>query len=96
MILNLYNLLNATSNSHRFGAAAALADQSRIAMAGQMQPNMGPAALQNTFNLDRALELQSVQSKVMFAANQAMRESATKALKADLDQQKRLNQIWYS
>lgn len=96
MISSLFAVYSAINGSYHSASLMFGASQQKINLANNVNPEMTPAETKSLMGMEKALDLQSVHAKVMFAAYQAMQQGATQQLKKELELQKRLNQIWYS
>lgn len=85
MLLNLHSGLLATSQSYGFAGKFMAADQARMGLANTVRPDMTPAQIASVHQQDKALELQSVHSKVMFEAAQAMEDAARQRQKKEAE-----------
>ncbi len=96
MIVPFIALQQSIANSYRFGMSAYNCQQAQLGLAANAARDLSPAGMTRLAQQDMALSMQGEYAKVMFAASQAMREESAKQVKAELDQQKRMSQIWNS
>lgn len=88
MFLNLYAKLTGVAQSTHFSGSAMQANQTRMGLANMANPNMTPVQVQGVQNIDKALEMQAIQSKTMYEAASLMAEAAASREKKEFDRRR--------
>lgn len=89
MISSIMAGLRATSMIHNAGANVQNNNQSRMALANQLGPNMTFGQIANIQQQDKALELQNAMASLNYEIGYAQQEQAQRMQKKNVEQRQR-------